>query len=88
MDNLIIGSGIIFLVPYFTTIGVVAPLKNDPILSGRAIRSFRHLKLKRSVHYFRFQTQNQDGATIPEEEEEEEQEEQEQQEYSSIRGCD
>ena len=46
MDNFIIGSGIIFLVPFFTNIGVVAPLKNDPILSGRSIRSFRHLELK------------------------------------------
>ena len=45
MDNFIIGSGIIFLVPFFTTIGV-APLKNDPILSGRSIRSFRHLEHK------------------------------------------
>ena len=40
------GSGITFLVPFFTTIGVAAPLKNDPILSGRSIRSFRHLELK------------------------------------------
>ena len=46
MDNFIIGSGIIFLVPFFTTIGVVAPLKNDPILSGMSIQSFRHLELK------------------------------------------
>ena len=46
MDNFIIGSGIIFLVPFFTTIGVVAPLKNDPILSSRSIQSFRHLELK------------------------------------------
>ena len=28
MDNFIIGSGIIFLVPFFTTIGVAAPLKS------------------------------------------------------------
>ena len=35
-----------FLVPFFTTIRVVAPLKNDTILSGRSIRSFRHLELK------------------------------------------
>ena len=46
MDNFIIGSGIILLVPFFNTIGVVAPLKNDPILSGRSIWSFRHLELK------------------------------------------
>ena len=46
MDNFIIGNGIIFLVPFFTAIGVAAPLKNDPILSGRSIRSFRHLELK------------------------------------------
>ena len=46
MDNFIIGSGIIFLVPFFTTIGVAAPLKTDPILSGTSIRSFRHLELK------------------------------------------
>ena len=40
-----------------------------------------------SVHYFRFQTQNQDGATIPEQqEEEEEQQQQQEEEYSSIRG--
>ena len=46
MDNFIIGSGIIFLVPFFTTIGVAATLKNDPNLSGTSIRSFRHLELK------------------------------------------
>ena len=44
MDNFIIGSGIIFVVPFFTTIGVVAPLKNDPILLGRSIWLFRHLE--------------------------------------------
>ena len=46
MDNFIIGSGIICLVPFFTTIGVAASLKNYPILSGRSIQSFRHLELK------------------------------------------
>ena len=35
-----------FLVPFFTTIGVVAQLKNYPILSGRSIQSFRHLELQ------------------------------------------
>ena len=40
------GSGITFLVPFFTTIGVAAPLKNDPILSGRSTGSFRHLELQ------------------------------------------
>ena len=35
-----------FLVPFFTTIEVVAPLENDPILSDRLIRSVRHLELQ------------------------------------------
>ena len=35
-----------FLVNGFTIIGVVAPFKNDPILSGRSRRLFRHLKLQ------------------------------------------
>ena len=34
-----------FLVPFLTTMGVMAPLENDPILSGRSIQSFRHLGL-------------------------------------------
>ena len=32
-----------FLVPFLTTMEVVAPLENDPILPGRSIRLFRHL---------------------------------------------
>ena len=32
-----------YLVQLFTTRGVVAPPKNDPIMSGTLIRSFRHL---------------------------------------------
>jgi len=35
-----------FLVPFFTTMEVVAPLENHPILSGRSIRSFRYLELQ------------------------------------------
>merc|ERR1712090_109838 len=35
-----------FLVPFFTTMEVAAPLKNYPILSGRSTGSFRHLELK------------------------------------------
>merc|ERR1712074_486978 len=37
---------IVFLVPFFTTMEVVAPLENDPILMGRSIWSFRHLELQ------------------------------------------
>ena len=64
----------VFFVPFFTTMEVVAPLENDPILSGRLIRSFRHLELQNPsiISYFR---QIQDGATIQEEEQDEEQEE-------------
>ena len=36
----------LFLVPYFTTIEVVAPLENEPILSGRLIRSLDILNSK------------------------------------------
>ena len=35
----------VFLVPFFTTMEVVVPLKNYPILTGISIRSFRHLEL-------------------------------------------
>ena len=35
----------VILVPFFTTMEVVAPLEKDPILSGRSIWSFRHLEL-------------------------------------------
>ena len=35
-----------FLVPFFTTMEVVVPLENDPILSGRSIWSFRYLELQ------------------------------------------
>merc|ERR1712105_515493 len=35
-----------FLVPFFTTIEVAAPLKKYPILSGRSTGSFRHLELQ------------------------------------------
>ena len=35
-----------FLVPFFTTMEVAAPLKNYPILSGRSTGSFRHLELQ------------------------------------------
>merc|ERR1712105_499109 len=51
-----------FLVPFFTTIKVAAPLKNYPILSGRSTGSFRHLELKKSVHYFRFYKPAKSGA--------------------------
>ena len=30
----------VFSVPFFTTRGVVVPLENDPIMSGRFIQSF------------------------------------------------
>ena len=36
----------LILVPFFTTIGVMAPLKNYPILSGSLIWLFRHLEIK------------------------------------------
>ena len=36
----------VFYVPFLTTIEVVAPLENDPILLGRSIWSFRHLELQ------------------------------------------
>ena len=32
------------LVPILATLGAVVPLENDPIMSGRLIRSFRYLK--------------------------------------------
>ena len=35
-----------FLVPFLAIREVVAPLANDPIMSGTLIRSFRHLKHK------------------------------------------
>merc|ERR1712105_369354 len=35
-----------FLVPFFTTMEVAAPLKNYLILSGRSTGSFRHLELQ------------------------------------------
>ena len=34
----------IFLVPFLATRELVAPLQNDPIISGRLILMFRHLK--------------------------------------------
>ena len=34
------------LVPFLTSMEVVAPLENDPILSGRSIQPFRHLELQ------------------------------------------
>ena len=36
--------GIIFLVQFLATMEAVALLANDPIMSGRSIRSFRHLQ--------------------------------------------
>ena len=45
-DDFILSSGIFYLVLLFTTMRVVAPLKDDPILSGRSILSFRHLELQ------------------------------------------
>ena len=36
----------VFFVPFLTTMELVVPLENDPILSGRSIRSFRHLELQ------------------------------------------
>ena len=43
-DDFIHSSGIIFLVPLLATMEAVAPLANDPIMSGRSIRLFRHLE--------------------------------------------
>ena len=43
-DDFIYSSGIIFLVPFLTTMEAVALLANDLILSATSIRSFRHLE--------------------------------------------
>ena len=43
-DDFIYSSGIIFLVPFLTTMEVVALLANDLIMSGTSIRLFRHLE--------------------------------------------
>ena len=44
LDDFIQSSGIIFLVPFLATKKTLAPLANDPIMSGTSIRSFRHLE--------------------------------------------
>ena len=46
LQNLSTGDDFILLVPLFTTMGVMALLKNYPILSGRLIWSFRHIELQ------------------------------------------
>ena len=43
-DDFIHGSRILFLVLFLATKEVVAPLANDPIMSGRLIKSVRHLE--------------------------------------------
>ena len=50
------------------------PLKNDPILLGRLIQSFRHLELKNPSIISDFRL-IQDGVRILEEQEEEQEEE-------------
>ena len=71
------------------TINSLVPLKNYPILSGRSIRSFRHLELKDLSIISDFR-EIQEGATIleQEEEQEEQQEEQQEQQYSWLVGSD
>ena len=49
---------------------VAAPLKNDPILLGRSILSFRHLELQNLSIISDFR-QSQDGTRKSEEQEEE-----------------
>ena len=43
-DDFIHISGIAFLVQFLATREAVAPLANDPIMSGRLILSFKHLE--------------------------------------------
>ena len=43
-NDFIYSSGIICLVPFLATKEAVALLANDPIMAGRLIQSFRHLK--------------------------------------------
>ena len=63
-----------FLVPFFTTMEVAAPLKNYPILSGRSTGSFRHLELQNPSIISDF-INRQSLVQKSEEEEEEEEEE-------------
>merc|ERR1712105_144551 len=62
-----------FLVPFFTTMEVAAPLKNYPILSGRSTGSFRHLELQNPSIISDFI--NRDRMVRKSEKEEEEEEE-------------
>ena len=43
-DDFIHSSGIIFFAPFLATSEAVAPLSNDPIMSGKLRESFRHLE--------------------------------------------
>ena len=43
-DDVIDNSGIIFLVPFLATKEVLAPLANDPVMSGRSIWLLGHLE--------------------------------------------
>ena len=72
-DDFMYGSGIILLVPFLATKEALAPLTNVPIMSGRSIRSFRHLEHQnpsilsgdigraRSVQQFRNVTEERNG---------------------------
>ena len=64
-----------FLVPFFTTMEVAAPLKNYPILSGRSTGSFRHLELQNPSIISDFINRNRMVRKSEKEEEEEEEEE-------------
>ena len=63
-----------FLVPFFTTMEVAAPLKNYPILSGRSTGSFRHLELQNPSIISDFINRNRMVRKSEKEEEEEEEE--------------
>ena len=70
-----------FLVPFFTTMEVAAPLKNYPILSGRSTGSFRHLELQNPSIISDFINRQ---SLVQKSEEEEEEQEQEQEESTFI----
>merc|ERR1712105_30264 len=72
-----------FLVPFFTTMEVAAPLTNYPILSGRSTGSFRHLELQNPSIISDF-INRQSLVRKSEEEEEQEEEEQEEEESTFI----
>ena len=63
----------LFLVPFVTTMEMVAPLEIDPILLGTSIRQFRHLELQNPSTIADFRDRQEKS----EEEQQQEQQEQE-----------